>query len=64
MSLLSGPLLFKGGACPVENGSGITEAPSELYCAENRTMQDMTDNPRAFYEYLIQNKINENYQII
>ena len=27
-------------------------------------MQDMTDNPRAFYEYLIQNKINENYQII
>lgn len=40
------------------------EAPSELHCAENRTMQDMTDNPRAFYEYLIQNKINENYQII
>ena len=31
---------------------------------KNRTMQDMTDNPRAFYEYLIQNKINENYQII
>ena len=31
---------------------------------KNRTMQDMTDNPRAFYEYLIQNKINENHQII
>ncbi len=27
-------------------------------------MQVMTDNPRAFYEYLIQNKINENHQII
>lgn len=31
---------------------------------KNRTMQDMTDNPRAFYEYLLQKKINEKYQII
>ena len=31
---------------------------------KNRTMQDMTDNPRAFYEYLIRNKINKDYRII
>ena len=34
-SLLSGPLLFKGGACP--GGKMVREsreAPSELYCVE------------------------------
>lgn len=31
---------------------------------KNRTMQDMTDNPKAFFEYLIQNGYNENYEII
>ena len=31
---------------------------------KNRTMQDMTDNPRAFYEYLLPPTINEKYQII
>ncbi len=64
-SLLSGPLLFKGGACP--SGKMVRESRKlrqNCIVLKNRTMQDMTDNPRAFYEYLIQNKINENHQII
>ena len=31
---------------------------------KNRTMQDMTDNARAFYEYLIQNEKYKDYRII
>ena len=30
---------------------------------KNRTMQDMTDNARAFYEYLIQNEKYKDYRI-
>ena len=37
---------------------------SNCIVLKNRTMQDMTDNPWAFYEYLIRNKLNEKYQII
>lgn len=31
---------------------------------KNRTMQDMTDNARAFFEYLVHNEAYKNYQII
>lgn len=31
---------------------------------KNRTMQDMTDNARAFFEYLIENERYKNYKII
>lgn len=31
---------------------------------KNREMQDMTDNARAFFEYLLENGYNEKYQIV
>ena len=31
---------------------------------KNRAMQDFTDNPRAFFEYLTENGYNENYEMI